>query len=313
MFRGERYDGPARAATGWPAPRRLPPVEAAVETRSGVAGTIRAPCWGAQSGNPVCDYILGVGKFTVAVALMSGAALASGTGIVAGRLDRNPVDLLRAAAAATEGEGSAVVSESVTEGRTRLTRRGVVSFAKALGRVDTTDSAGTSSEIVVGSFAYVTTPSLRLLGGKPWFRGSALGSRVDDFRLLPWAAAGAVRARFVGIGRIAGKPHRRYEAVLEAQRAAANAPEAVRTKVLISVRRLLIGDHGDVELWIDGKNRIHRISATVPPGRVYTEVIGKEKVTLRTVARSVTRVDYADFGVAVVVKPPAADQVETFP
>jgi hypothetical protein len=172
----------------------------------------------------------------------------------------------------------------------------------------------------IGSVAYVQVPSSlqALLGGKPWVKADAttaeglagqvlgvpgLGTGLDFTGLLEWLRGVSGQVTVVGTDTIHGAVATHYHADVDLAKAAASAPSGSRAK--LEQAALAAGQTIPVEVWIDNQGRLRQLKASFDPSKLQAPPGGPTK-GLGTV---VATVDLWNFGTAVNVIPPPADQV----
>lgn len=216
------------------------------------------------------------------------------------------------------------------------TTEGVYDYAAHQGQMDTTIKTPgipfrlTERTLVIGSTVYIKIPSAphgqETPAGlppipeehhKPWAKlelpkelggqnplGPGLGPLPDDTggdptQALSYLKAATSRVERVGSEQVRGTPTTRYAVTFDAAKVAAQAPEELQR--LVDESGLAFPKPADV--WIDQQGRLCKIHYVVTlklPG-------GPGATTSMTVE---TTLELYDFGVAVKVTPPPANQVE---
>ena len=245
-----------------------------------------------------------------AVAALLVAAACAGGGVAA--------DRLAGAAERTADAGTARVFlqqrlSGVGPQRTDVTvsGEGVISLVERRGRLTMTVGETQEYEVILdGGVAYLRLPELgaptpwvrldlELLAGVEGAEQLAQLGRVDPAEGLTFLRAALEGAQPKGSEDVRGTPTTRYQVTVDLEAAVAEAPEDSREFLSQQLQRLGT-DSLPMDVWVDGDGLVRRQSYTValPGGAAQPGAPDDVSFTI----------EYYDFGAAVDVTPPPADQ-----
>jgi len=218
-----------------------------------------------------------------------------------------------------------------------LTSEGVYDYAAHKGRMDTTIKlAGmpfrvTERTLVIGSTVYIKVPDephapetpagvppvpeehhkpwaklklpKELAGQDPFGPGFGMvpgGTSSDPTQALSYLKSATSKVERVGSEQVRGTPTTRYAVTFDAAKLAAQAPEEFQG--FVEEAGLAFPKPADV--WVDEQGRLRKIHYAV------TVKMPKEAGATDTPMTVETTLELYDFGVAVKVTPPPANQVE---
>jgi hypothetical protein len=266
---------------------------------------------------------------TLVSALVSTAACGSGS---RGSSDEAPRDTVRAvdtvllAADKAEAQKSAKVAMTVDLGEGgSVSSEGAIDFAAGRGSMSVDlaglglPGGGKAEMVYAGSTIYMKLPPGFPLpsGGKPWFlldleeigkqtgvdlkELQQLGGNDPSNQLQLLAGASEDGVKEVGTETVRGVATTRYDAVVDLNKAAAQAPESARRAITQLVERLG-GSSMPVSVWIDADGLPRRFEQTLTVG----PAAGADAQTVRT------RIEFYDYGTPVTVTIPPASQTQSF-
>jgi hypothetical protein len=254
-----------------------------------------------------------------------------------------------AAAKVTEARSARISMTMVTTfageqvAASTVTTQGVWDYAAHKGQLDTTiKTAGvpfreTTRTLVIGSTTYIKLPDMPDLPQgeepppgvppmgeghhKPWMKvelpkdlagenpfSPGFGPVPDDTggdptQALSYLKSATSKVERVGSEQVRGTPTTRYAATFDAAKLTAQAPEGFQG--FVDDAGLSFPKPADV--WIDDQGRLRKIHYAM------TMKVPKEMGTPATTLTNEMTMELYDFGVAVNVQPPPADQVEAMP
>lgn len=205
-----------------------------------------------------------------------------------------------------------------------LTVEGVVDFASGDRQIVTElPTGGTVESRSIGGTLYTRLPEgTPGAQDQPWLKievpkgaGGAL-SGVDDASsglTLLRDAAGPVTE--VGRERVRDADTVHYRAEVDLTKLPAPSPSASDSPDTGQLLRQLLGDEPlPVDVWVDDQQRIRRLTLVLPLGGLAAATTGSSSQGAgQPGATSTATTEFYDFGVAVDVQPPPADEVREAP
>ena len=229
---------------------------------------------------------------------------------------------LLTAAAATAAARSAEVSLSLTVGTTVTNVQGAADLSTGNADVtaDLPAGLGTAEVLSVGQVAYVRLPPgmQSIFGGKPWVKADlstveglagaqvgvpGLGSGFQFSGILDWLGGVSGSVSTVGSETIHGDATTHYRAEVDLTKAAASAPAARQAE--LQQAAIAAGQTIPVDIWLDGQGRLRQMTVSFDPAKAHLP----SGAALHSPGVVVATVDLWNFGAAVNVTPPPADQV----
>jgi hypothetical protein len=206
-----------------------------------------------------------------------------------------------ATAAATQAAQTADISVSATTAGGSVSAQGAADLASgdASFTVTLPASLGTTEVESTGGSVYVQVPPAltSFTGGKPWVSisapAAASGSPVgfDATWLMDWLKSIAGPVNVVSTDQtVRGDATTEYSATIDLSKVAANAPSELQPYTSQTV---------PVQLWVDGSNRLRRLTASFDASGTPASGVGQADLT----------VELWGFGTPVQVTPPPSDQV----
>lgn len=237
------------------------------------------------------------------------------------------------------GAGASVNTSSAADG--------VIDFSNGTRQIVTQQPTGGQTESrLVGGVLYTQVPAALAgqPGQKPWLKitlpaGSASGTQDDPTQALSYLRGAARSIRKVGTEKVRDAQTTHYTAEIDLARLAAQAtpsPAAGQPDPSTLLRRLLGRDTLPIEIWVDDQQRVRRLQTTLPvqqfsgtatatpsaaPGAPVPPSASADAPpatpsaagTPKTSGVATSTEEFYDFGVAVDVQPPPADQVQDGP
>lgn len=209
----------------------------------------------------------------------------------------------------TSAAGSSRLELVVREGNASATRfGGIYDYERSVGRFASTSEAKESEDegsiqlLYTEDASYINLGAFHTKTGKRWLKSSVgEGELFPPFARTPADLLRFLRAASevekVDSEEVRGVEALHYRARLDLDRAAAEVPKKDREDVRAMFRAYWV-DQKQVpfDLWIDGDGRLRRVQIEIPESQAPSS-----ELTL----------DVFEYGVAVDVKPPPADQVIT--
>lgn len=232
---------------------------------------------------------------------------------------------IRTRTSADGGAGASVDSTSAVDG--------VIDFAKGTRQLVTQLPTGGQVETRFVDGALYTQLSSALSsrpGQKPWLKVTlppqAAGAAAvnDPSRTLTYLKGAAAALTVVGQEQVRDATTTHYRADIDLKKLAAESgptPQAGGTDRGALLRKLLGRDTLPLDVWVDAQQRVRRLQTVLPTlqltgatGRPHGSTTGAPvlpSAAPRTTGSSTSTEEFYDFGVAVDVQPPPADQVQT--
>lgn len=235
----------------------------------------------------------------------------------------NALDVVRAAGRRTAEAGSARISSHVSSAAVTTTMTGVAALDDVKGVMTTTFTAPGGRTMV--------TSETRLLGdlmyervegdpaAKPWVRyeyaefATQKGKAPDEVaptrhtdprRVLPYFAAAYGNVRAEDEEEVRGEPTTRYRVSFDLAKAREAATDAIAKEGIELLVEALGTPTLSATVWLDDAGRLRRLTYELDPARAGQALPGGGMTT--------TTYEFHDFGVAVVVEAPPADQTTDF-
>ncbi|HEX5266995.1 MAG TPA: LppX_LprAFG lipoprotein [Acidimicrobiales bacterium] len=277
---------------------------------------------------------------SAAVGMTALAACGGGSSPAGSPPSGNPVQVVAAAATATQSAGTARADIDISAdfsgipgqntNTIRVTGTGAFDVGRKLARLDMDLGTATARHIKVfadGSTVYINTAGLGLTGAKPWIKmdASTAGAGLTPLSVNPFSGAQLLskltNVKVVGNGTVRGAATTQYRGTLDMAAALSQMGGSTARLGQLSpaLENALAGTTMPVDVWIDGQDRLRRLAMNVDLApfmrKLFQQFGATSDSSLPPDMKALISIDFSlyDFGANLDLTPPPAGDVGPAP